>query len=46
VDIPDPYFGSWVDILRAFDHIDGALEGVMRAVELGLRQGPRAHRRQ
>jgi protein-tyrosine phosphatase len=38
VDIPDPYFGSWVDILRAFDHIDSSLDGVMRAVELGLRQ--------
>lgn len=38
VDIPDPYFGSWVDVLRACDHIDEALDGVMRAVELALRQ--------
>lgn len=38
IDIPDPYYGSWVDILRAFDHIDASLDGVMRAVQVFLQQ--------
>lgn len=38
MDIPDPYFGSWVDVLRACDQIDESLDGFMRVVEEALRQ--------